>query len=100
MSTASAARWEGDCILLAVKARPGARRDALVAIEGDHLKVAIAAVAERGRATEHLLRFLAKEFGVPRAQTELVAGAFSPMKRIRIEKPHKIPPILAALLDR
>lgn len=100
MTAESPVRRDGDSLLLAVKARPGARRNALVGVEGPNIKIAITAVAERGRATEHLLRFLAREFGVARAQVQLVAGEFSPIKRIRINAPKQIPPMLAPLLDR
>lgn len=87
-------RRDGDDLLLMVKGRPGARKNALMTVEGDAIKVAIAAAPERGRATEQMLRFLASEFDVPRAQAVLVSGEFSPMKRVRIERPRRIPPLL------
>jgi hypothetical protein len=47
-------------------------------------KVRLAAVAEKGKANDELVRFLAAECGVPRAAVEIVAGATSQRKRIRI----------------
>lgn len=100
MSSRPPIRREGADILLAIKAKAGARRDAILGVEGDTVRVAVAAVAEQGRATEQILRHLAKAFGVPRRQVELISGEFSPMKRVRIVEAAQIPPELAPLLDR
>ncbi|MGC4054342.1 MAG: DUF167 domain-containing protein [Paludibaculum sp.] len=48
------------------------------------LKVKLAAVPEKGKANEELIRFLAAEFGVRRQQVEIVAGATNPHKQVRI----------------
>lgn len=48
------------------------------------LKVKLAAVPEKGKANEELIRFLAAEFGVRRPQVEIVAGATNPHKQVRI----------------
>lgn len=92
-------RRDGDDILLAIRGKPGARRDSLVGVEGECIKIAIAAPPEKGRATEHLLRFLADIFGVSRSRVTLVSGEFSAMKRVRIERPETIPKELLQLLD-
>ncbi len=48
------------------------------------LRVRLHAVPEKGKANEALLRFLASEFAVTRAQAEIVAGASSRDKRVSI----------------
>ncbi len=48
------------------------------------VKLKIAAVPEKGKANEELVRFLAREFGVARSQVEIVAGASSHAKLVRI----------------
>jgi hypothetical protein len=48
------------------------------------VKLKIAAVPEKGKANEALVRFLAREFSVPRAQIEILAGASSHAKLVRI----------------
>jgi hypothetical protein len=48
------------------------------------LKVRLAAVPEKGKANEELIRFLAAELGVRRQQVEIVAGLTSPTKQVRI----------------
>lgn len=47
-------------------------------------KVKLAAVAEKGKANEELVRFLAAELGVRKAQVEIVAGATSHTKQVRV----------------
>jgi len=49
-------------------------------------KVRLNAVPEKGKANEELIRFLAREFGVGRDQVEVVAGATSQNKMVRITR--------------
>ncbi len=84
-------RWDGDGLVLEILGKPGARRDGFVRVAGGRLSVRIAAVAEGGRATARLLAFLADEFGVARSAVELVAGAASPVKRVRVRAPALLP---------
>ena len=83
--------WEGDVLLLDILAKPGARRDAIGPVHGNRLKIQVAATAESGRATWHMLGFLAAVFGVPRTAIEVVYGARSVRKRVRIRAPKKLP---------
>lgn len=53
-------------------------------LESGDWKIKVAAPPERGRANEELIRFLAAEFGVARDAIEIVAGATSQHKLIRI----------------
>jgi len=53
-------------------------------LESGDWKIKVAAPPERGKANEELIRFLAAEFGVPRNAIEIVAGASSQHKLIRI----------------
>jgi len=48
------------------------------------LKVRLAAVPEKGKANEELIRFLAGEFGLRRVQVEIVSGETNPHKQIRL----------------
>jgi uncharacterized protein (TIGR00251 family) len=48
------------------------------------LKVKVAAVPEDGKANEELCAVLARHFGVARRDVELISGATSSRKRIRI----------------
>jgi uncharacterized protein (TIGR00251 family) len=87
----SALSRDGDWLLLAVKARPGARADRIRGVSGEFLLVDVAAPPEDGRATERLLAFLATRFGVARREVELVSGAHARWKRIRVHCPQRWP---------
>jgi uncharacterized protein len=50
------------------------------------LKVRLAAVPDKGKANAELIRFLAAEFHVARADVEIVAGQTSTLKQIRLRK--------------
>ncbi len=56
-------------------------------LESGDWKIKVAAPPERGKANEELIRFLASEFSVPRSSIEIVAGATSHHKLIRIQPP-------------
>jgi uncharacterized protein (TIGR00251 family) len=71
-------------LLLALYVQPGARRDGIVGLHGDRLKVAIAAPPVDGRANDALLAFLADRLGVRKSAVMLVGGETSRPKRIRI----------------
>ena len=53
-------------------------------LEDGTWKVRLAAVAEKGRANAELISFLARELGVARSQVEIVAGATSRVKQVRV----------------
>jgi uncharacterized protein len=70
---------------LRLRVAPGARRDEVLGLHGDALKVAVRAPPERGRANEAVIDLLAKRLGVPRARLSLERGAASRDKTVRIE---------------
>ncbi len=84
-------RWQGSDLILALHVQPRARRDELVGLHGDRLKVRITAPPVEGRANDHLVRFLAGLFGVPRRQVELLGGESGRDKRCRIRAPARVP---------
>jgi hypothetical protein len=84
-------RWQGQDLILAVRAQPRARRDAFVGLVGDEMKVALKAPPVDGKANECLLRFLAKALDVPRADVALLSGAQSRSKRVLVKAPARLP---------
>jgi uncharacterized protein (TIGR00251 family) len=70
--------------LLVVRVKPQARRAGLLGRHGAAIKVAVRAAPERGRANEELLQVLAAALGVAVSALELVSGAGSQDKRIRV----------------
>jgi len=84
-------QWEGEDLLLAVHIQPGASSDSLGGTHGDRLKIRLTAPPVDGKANSHLIRFLARHFGVPSSRVLLLSGESSRAKRIRIQRPRQIP---------
>jgi len=77
-------RREGDSITLTLHIQPGAKRSEMAGLHGDALKIRLAAPPIEGRANEALLRFIADSFGVPLRQIELLRGAQSRHKMVKV----------------
>jgi len=73
-----------DGVTFAVRVVPRASRNEIVGIHGDALKIRVTAPPVEGRANEALVAFLAKRLGVRKSQVEIVAGATSRRKMIRV----------------
>ena len=84
-------QWDGEDLILAVHIQPKASQDALDGTYGERLKIRISAPPVDGKANEHLIRFLAGLFDVPRRQVRLLSGESSRAKRIRIRQPRTLP---------
>lgn len=80
-------RWDGDTLVLAIRVQPRAGRDQVVGPVGKHLKVRIAAAPVDGSANASLLRFLAREFKVPRTRVRLLSGERAREKRVAVQEP-------------
>ncbi len=83
--------WEGDTLVVNILGRPSASRDAIGKPKGQQLRVSVTAAPRRGQATDHMVRFLAGEFGVPASAIEVVFGRMNVNKQLRIESPQKLP---------
>jgi uncharacterized protein len=70
--------------VLAVRAQPGARRNAIMGEHGGTLKVSVTAPPEDGRANEAITQLLRDWLGLKRSQVELIGGASSRNKRFLI----------------
>jgi uncharacterized protein (TIGR00251 family) len=92
--------WEGDVLVLRILGTPGAKRDAIGKPKGDQLKVSVTESPERGKATDHMVHFLAKEFGVSPKDIEVVTGRFNVNKLLRIKTPGILPACIKSSLDR
>ncbi len=84
-------RWEGDDLLLSLRVQPRSKKDEFIAPHGDHYKARITAPPVEGKANDHLLKFLAKSFGVKRSQITMQTGQSSRNKLFRIKSPTRFP---------
>ena len=65
--------------------QPGAKKTEIVGLHGDALKIRLAAAPVDGKANASLAAYLAKQLDVPRSQVELISGAASRKKRLRVK---------------
>jgi uncharacterized protein (TIGR00251 family) len=78
------ARTADGNVTFAVRVQPGAKREGVVGLYGDAVKIALTAPAVDGKANEALVRYLADLLNVPRLSIEIAAGHTSRSKVIRI----------------
>ena len=68
-----------------IHVQPGARRTEIAGRHGDAIKIRVAAPPVDGAANQELIRFLAGYFKVSKSAVEIVSGAGSRDKRVRIQ---------------
>jgi len=88
--------WDGDTLVVNILGKPAASKDAIGKPLGTQLKVSVTAAPKDGKATDHMVRFLAPLFGVAVADIEVVFGQESIHKQLRIKAPKKLPPVFSA----
>jgi uncharacterized protein len=74
-------------LVLALKITPKAPRTAWAGVLDDGtIKVRVAAPPEKGKANDELVRFLARQLNVPPANVEILSGATSQRKQVRVSE--------------
>jgi len=91
---------DGETLVLNILGTPSAKKDAIGKPKGVQLKVSVTAAPVGGKATDHMVRFLAKEFGVSANDIIVVFGRFNVNKQLRIKTPKKLPPVVAKALSQ
>ncbi|HYE34745.1 DUF167 family protein [Methylocaldum sp.] len=86
--------WDGETLVLNILGQPSAKQDVIGKVKGNQLKVSVTAAPVAGRATDHMVRFLAKEFGVSINDIEVVFGRFNVNKQLRIKAPKNLPAVI------
>jgi uncharacterized protein (TIGR00251 family) len=87
-------RWDGPDLLLRVQVQPRARRDELIGVCGEAVKVRLTAPPVEGKANDGLRSFLAGQFGIPKSRVVLERGQTSRNKLIRLRSPKRLPSAL------
>jgi uncharacterized protein YggU (UPF0235/DUF167 family) len=90
--------WEGDTLVLNILGRPRAKKTRLGKGIGHQLEVHVAEMPVRGRATAHLVSYLAGVFDVPEKAITVVFGVYSVNKQLRIREPKRLPAVIAKRL--
>lgn len=78
-------------MVLNILGTPMAKQDMILKPKGNQLKISVKAQPQNGKATDYMVDFLAKEFGVRSSAIEVVYGRESIHKQLRIKAPKKIP---------
>ena len=86
--------WDGDTLVLNILGTPSAKKDAIGKPKGNQLKVSVTAAPVAGRATDHMVRFLAGEFDVNVKDIEVVFGRMNVNKQLRIKSPAQLPAVI------
>lgn len=87
--------WEGDTLVLNILGRPRANKTKIGKVIGKQLEVYVAENPVRGKATAHLVKFLAEEFQVPESAITVVFGVYNVNKQLRITAPKQLPAVIA-----
>ena len=85
--------WDGDVLVVNILGKPSASKDAIGKPHGTQLKVSVTAKPLGGKATDHMVRFLAPLFGVSVNAIEVVFGQENVNKQLRITAPTKLPAV-------
>ena len=71
-------------VSFAVRVQPRARKNAIIGIMGDALKLALTAPPIEGRANQAVIEFFAELFEIPRVSVTIASGAGNRNKVVRI----------------
>ncbi len=91
--------WKNHDLILRIKAQPKASKDEFCEVLGECLKVRITAPPVDGKANQHLIKFLAKQFKVSKSRVELLSGETSREKRFKVIAPKQIPQAVAVFIS-
>ena len=96
--------WDGEVLVVNIlgkpspgkpsPGKPSASTDAIGKRKGTQLKVSVTAAPLAGKATDHMVRFLAPLFSVAVGDVEVAFGRENVNKQLRIRAPKKLPSVL------
>ena len=67
-----------------IKAKAGARRNAVKQVDETHFVVSVTEAPEKGRANEAIVEFIAEHLGIPKSSVQIIAGAGARNKVLEI----------------
>ncbi|MDH2915444.1 MAG: DUF167 family protein [Gallionella sp.] len=95
ISLVSFCGWDGDTLVLNILGRPRAKKTKFGKVIGHQLEIHVAEQPVRGKATAHLVRFLAEEFDVAETAITVVFGVYNVNKQLRVTAPRRLPAVIA-----
>ena len=91
--------WDDSVLVINILGKPSSKVDAIGKVVGTQLKVSVTANPIAGRATDHMVRFLAGEFAINPSNIEVVFGRMNVNKQLPIQSPKKLPSVIANHMD-
>ena len=83
--------WKGEDLVLQLQILPRSSKDSFGEIHNNRLKLRLTAPPVDGKANQHLITFLAKQFGVPKASVQITSGENSRHKSVLLQHPARLP---------
>ena len=74
-----------ECLYFFVQVRPGAKREGITGEIDGAIKLEVTAPPHEGKANAAVVKFLASSLGIAKSKVEIVSGAKSKRKRIKVE---------------
>lgn len=84
-------QWRERDLTLFCHLQPNASRSEFAGQHGERLKIRIKAPPVDGKANAELIKFLAKQFGVSKANVVITQGEGSRQKTVNISSPASLP---------
>lgn len=81
-------------LVVNILGRPSAGTTAIGRVIGSQLEIFVAERPVHGRATAHMVRFLADEFQVAEEAITVVFGVYNVNKQLRIRAPKRLPAVI------
>lgn len=75
---------------ISVKVVPGASKTAIVGVEGDFIKIRLAAPPVNGKANQELIDYISKLLSVPKSKVHIRSGLTSKRKVIVVENDYEM----------
>lgn len=72
-------------MIVQVKITPNASKNRVEGMQGDRLRIRIAAAPDKGKANEELIEFLADSLKISKSRIKLLSGQASRIKRLEID---------------
>ncbi len=88
-----------DYIDLFITARPASSKNEFAGIYDDALKVKVKAPAVEGAANKELIKFLSKQFKIPKSEIRFVSGETSKRKRVRLPRSERLDEFIARMRE-
>jgi uncharacterized protein (TIGR00251 family) len=83
--------WRDQDLFLQVRVQPRSSRDQISGLLDDRLRIKITASPVQGKANNHLVKYLSRQFKTPASRISVLNGHSARNKQLLISRPTVIP---------